>query len=251
MATKYIKIIVNSQTVSDQTTKRCLSFSYTQTFGNAISNATVVLKRTTTTEDLTNFISGKSIQVYIADTLTGGQVDSSTRTNIVFDGYITDPQIEFLQITLNCSDRLVLSKWEETGEGSNAPTIYNGDVYTAFSSIVGIVASASLKTLNIDSGSTGRTLNNYTTNNNVCYEKLFELPNMVNWQFYYKPLTDKVIFEPRGTPALQSFHNTPNGTNITVENIQPPTTTNWSSMFLCMSPTADLPYMIYAKRKGF
>jgi len=229
MASKYIRIKVNGNIKSDQTTKRAINFEYHQTYGEAISTADITLRRlmgnTGTTEDETDFISGAAVQVWITDTLVTGQVEENS-TNIVFNGYIDDRDIDHFIITLKCGDRLILAKWAETTTGTaNTPgeKQWNGTatktIFTELlAMIVGTNRPALLGTINAGTPSPA-TLGKYVVENNIIYEKLWEIANITNWQFYYSPSTDRVIFEPRGTPAAQTFYNTPSGTGIAQDGL--------------------------------
>lgn len=212
MSTKYTRVKINSSLKSDQTTKRVINFTYNKTYGDAISTADITLKRTNTSEDQTDFLTGKPVQVWMSDTLVAGQVEE-TSANIIFDGYIDDPDIELFKIILKCSDRLVLTKWSETGPKEE----YGVDtsVKTIFADLVSTAATATGKTINLSTAADATTpvnLNRYSTENNNIYEKLWELSNIVNWQFYYDP-TDTYVaggcirFEPRGKPINQNFYN--------------------------------------------
>ncbi len=214
MAITYIRVKVNSIVKSDQTTKRVINpgFSYTKTYGDSVSTAEITLRRTTTAEDLADFVTGKSVQVWIADALVTGQV-AETSANIVFDGYIDDADPEMYQITLKCSDRLVLTKWSETGVKEEYDE--NEPLKTIFTDLVATAATSTGQTINLSISATATVpanLNRYSTDNNNIYEKLWELSNICNWQFYYDP-TDTYVgggcirFEPRGTPAEQIFYN--------------------------------------------
>lgn len=213
MAVKYIRVKVNSLVKSDQTTRRCMDFSYQKTYGDAVSTCDIVLKRQTgttgTTEDDTDFVTGKAVQVWMSDTLTTGQV-AETSGNLVFSGYIEDREIDLFKITLKCADRLILARWQETGEVPYT----SSDVTTIFQNIVDIVETASGITFNYSTfGNTGTVLDKFILENNNCYEKLWELANIVGWQFYYDVTNDVVRFEPRGTPTTQTFSNTASGTS--------------------------------------
>ncbi len=212
MATKYIRVKVNSLVKSDQTTKRIIDFDYVKTYGDSVSTAEISLKRTNTTEDDADFVTGKPVQVWMSDALVTGQVAESS-ANIVFDGYIEDRDIELFKITLKCADRIVLTKWSETGVKYE----YGVDtsVKTIFAALVDLAESETGKTINLSTDATATVpvnLNRYSTENNNIYEKLWELSNIVNWQFYYDPSDTYVAggcirFEPRGTPVDQSFYN--------------------------------------------
>jgi len=212
MATKYVRIKINSLVKSDQTVKRIIDFSYSKTYGDAVSTADLALRRTNTTEDQTDFITGKPVQIWMSDTLVAGQVEE-TSANIIFSGYIDDPEIELFKIILKCSDRLVLTKWSETGPKEE----YGVDtsVKTIFADLVSTAAAATGKTINLSTAADVTTpvnLNRYSTENNNIYEKLWELSNIVNWQFYYDPSDTYVAggcirFEPRGKPVNQNFYN--------------------------------------------
>ncbi len=212
MATKYIRVKVNSLVKSDQTTKRIIDFDYVKTYGDSVSTAEISLKRTNTTEDDADFVTGKPVQVWMSDTLVTGQVAESS-ANIVFDGYVEDRDIELFKITLKCADRIVLTKWSETG--TQITYGVNTSVKTIFTALVARAASETGKTINlsIDAASTvPANLNRYSTENNNVYEKLWELSNIINWQFYYDPSDTYVAggcirFEPRGTPVNQNFYN--------------------------------------------
>ena len=212
MATKYIRIKVNSIVKSDQTTKRIIDFNYAKTYGDAVSTADLVLKRTNTTEDDADFVTGKPVQVWMSDTLTTGQVPESS-ANIVFDGYIENRDIENFKITLTCADRLVLTKWSETGVKQEYGV--NTAIKTIFSNLVSIAATSTGKTINLSTASDTPSpvnLNRYSIENNNVYEKLWELSNIINWQFYFDPSDTYVSggcirFEPRGKPVNQSFYN--------------------------------------------
>ncbi len=212
MATKYIRVKVNSIVKSDQTTKRIIDFTYDKTYGDSVSSAEITLRRTNTTEDDADFITGKPVQVWVSDTLSTGQVAESS-ANIVFDGYIEDRNIELFKITLRCADRLVLTKWSETG----AKITYGVDtsVKTIFAALVTRAAAETSTTINLSTDVTATVpvnLNRYSTENNNVYEKMWELANIVNWQFYYDPSDTYVAggcvrFEPRGKPVNQAFYN--------------------------------------------
>ncbi len=212
MARKYIRVKVNSLVKSDETTKRIIDFAFTKTYGDAVSSVDLVLKRTGTTEDLADFVSGKRVQVWIADALVAGQV-AETSANVVFDGYIEDADPEVFKMSLKCGDRLVLTKWSETGAKHEYGE--NETVKNIFTNLVSLAATATGQTINLSisaSATTPANLNRYVTENNNIYEKLWELSNIVNWQFYYDPSDTYVAggcirFEPRGTPTNQSFYN--------------------------------------------
>jgi hypothetical protein len=197
---------------SDQTIKRIINFSYSKTYGDAVSSAEIVLKRTNTTEDLADFIPGKPIQIWMSDTLVTGQV-AETSANIIFDGYIEDPDPEVYKIVLKCSDRLVLTRWSETG--TKIEYDENTPLKTIFTALVARAASETGETINLSihaNATIPANLNRYLTDNNNVYEKLWELSNITNWQFYYDP-TDTYVaggcvrFEPRGTLTEQIFYN--------------------------------------------
>ncbi len=212
MSTKYIRVAVNAITKSDQTTKRIIDFTYDKTYGDSVSNAEITLKRTNTTEDDADFVTGKPVQVWMSDALVTGQV-AETSANAVFSGYIEDRSIELFKITLRCADRLVLTKWSETG----AKVTYGVDtsVKTIFAALVARAASETSTTINLSTDATATVplnLNRYSTENNNVYEKMWELSNIVNWQFYYDPSDTYVAggcirFEPRGKPVNQAFYN--------------------------------------------
>jgi hypothetical protein len=224
MASKFIRIKVNGIVKSDQTTKRSINFSHHKTYGEAISTADITLRRqfgdTGTTEDETDFVSGCAVQVWMADTLVASQVDE-TSGNIVFSGYIDDREIDHFTITLRCGDRLILAKWAETTTGTaNTPgeKQWNGtSTKTIFTELLAMIVGTNRPALaGTINGSTPSpaTLTKYVVENNSIYEKLWEIANIINWQFYYDPATDKVIFEPRGTPTAQTFYNMPAGAGI-------------------------------------
>ncbi len=172
MSTKYIRVAVNSITKSDQTTKRIIDFTYDKTYGDSVSNAEITLKRTNTTEDDADFVTGKPVQVWMSDALVTGQV-AETSANAVFSGYIEDRSIELFKITLRCADRLVLTKWSETG----AKVTYGVDtsVKTIFAALVARAASETSTTINLSTDATATVplnLNRYSTENNNVYEKM-------------------------------------------------------------------------------
>lgn len=109
-----------------------------------------------------------------------------------------------MQVTLSCGDRLILAKWsEKTGIEWLGKT-----VDTIFTDLMGYITTADRPALGLTiNGSTGKTLASYSIENDNIYEKLWELANIVNWQFYYNAHDDKVIFEARGTPTAQLFYN--------------------------------------------
>jgi len=212
MAITYIRVKVNSIVKSDQTTKRIINFSYAKNYGDAICSTDITLKRTNTTEDLADFIPGKAVQVWMADALVTGQV-AETSANIVFDGYIEDPDPEIYKIVLKCSDRLVLTKWAETGTKYEYGV--NETVKNIFTNLVSLAATSTGKTINLSISATATVpanLNRYSTEHNNIYEKLWELCNIVNWQMYYDPSDTYIAggcirFEPRGTPVNIDFYN--------------------------------------------
>ncbi len=208
MATRYIRIKVGGSVVHAEGAKRCINFAYTKTYGDSVSTAEIVLKRTNTTEDDAYFVSGQAVQVWVADTLVASgktQVDE-TSANIIFSGYVDDRSIDHAQITLRCGDRLILAKWSEKAAYEWAD---NTDPATIFTDLLGFVFVTTYRpalaaTVN---GATGTTFAKYVLENDNIYEKLWEIANIINWQFYYDPATDKVIFEPRGNPTAQNYYN--------------------------------------------
>ncbi len=211
MSVRYIRIKINSNLKHSQASPRCISFDYSKTFGEAISEGTIVLKRTGAwgTDD-NDYVSGKLVEVWMSDTLTTGEVVENS-TNIVFRGYVTDPQFDAWRTVIKCADRLWLAKLQETGTTLGTNGIFkNQTVFTIWDAIIARVASQSslsFTTTHTVGAPTPSSLDEYEAKNVNCYEKLWELANIVGWQFYYDPVNDVVVFEPKGTPTNQEFAN--------------------------------------------
>jgi hypothetical protein len=159
---------------------------------------------TETIVDTAKLILNTTILTTGLDLNPGSECTIQRGTNIsnliyIFRGYITAVAPQSTQVSIEMSNKLwILQQRQVTksfdinidAEGGNISEI----LYTLVTQYGGLNAD---NTTIVDSGTT-YALTKFICRNDVVFERIMKLVDVLDWQFYYNPIDDKVYFEPLG-----------------------------------------------------
>ena len=117
----------------------------------------------------------------------------------LFRGYVTASAPQSNQVSVELSNKLwILQQRQVTKSYDISIDTEAGNISAILKNLVTQYGG-----LNADSGSiidsgTTYVLTKYICRNDVVFERVMKLVDIMNWQFYYNPIDDKVYFEPLG-----------------------------------------------------
>lgn len=144
----------------------------------------ITLTGTMALTGLTTLETGKTLVVY-----EGYTTPTDTK---VFSGYITSIEKDGKLIRLVGLDKMWLAIKQEVTKIYESQKV--SDIFKDLCTLSGLTADG---TSVQDSGASS-VLYRFVCNHTDPFERMMELANVLNWQFYYNPATDKVYFEPKG-----------------------------------------------------
>jgi hypothetical protein len=169
-------------------------------YKNRMTVATIKVASTVNTA--VTLSSNTTVEVWRS--LTAGSITDPT--DKIFDGYVEIHELQHGVIKIEAYDKLVLTKRKRLNKIYFDSDPEAGKISEIFKDIVEDQVTG-LTTTVTDSGTTF-VLEKFKCLRTDAFERLRKLAEMLKWQFYYEPVTAKVIFEPEG--------NTINANSLTV-----------------------------------
>lgn len=167
-------------------TSHIVNYELERTYGYAISQITISTLKTIDT--LLALETGQTIVVY-----RGWTVATEEK---IFDGYIESFVPEGGKITINGKDKLWdLVRKEVTHTYDKDIDASAGKISEMFKDLVETYGGL---TAEVQDSGTITVLDKFVCNHTDIFERCQALNKIMDWQFYYKPDTGKVYFEPQG-----------------------------------------------------
>lgn len=169
-----------------------LNWNYEREFDDDISSITIYLNRNVNNAIVlsVNNIGDKLI-------VKRGAVTGSETT--IFIGEVREVDPSGAVVVIKGSDRLfearraMVTKSFDKNIDSEA-----GKFSEIFKTLINDYTTLTADNTSVQDSGTTLTINKFICNNADVFERIAELAETINWQFYYNPQTDKVYFEPKG-----------------------------------------------------
>lgn len=170
-----------------------VSWDQEENFGDTIGTITLVLNYAVTNSILIN---GEG-DIGLSVTVQRGV--SSATEEYVFRGEITEISYQGSTVVLQCSDKLYQAVRSEVNYSFDADIdTYAGKISELFIDIISDYTDLTADSTSVQDSGTTFTLEKYICNHADVFERLQDLEHALDWQMYYNPNTDKVVFEPKG-----------------------------------------------------
>lgn len=183
------------------------SWKVEREFGEAVSKSVVILKENVSA---TGLLFDEDNAFHTIEIWRG--VTTTTDTKI-FKGEVGSFRKDGKNVILNCVDELNKGKRSEVTKSFDINIDTEAGVISdIFSTLVTDYAELNADATTIQDSGTTNTLVKFVCNHADVYERWEKLQDLLDWQFYYNPIDDKVYFEPKGTPSNSNVLTV--GTNV-------------------------------------
>ena len=177
-------------------TSLCSSSKTERTFNNNISGGKLILKSSIINTGINFDINN----VYHSVEIWRG-VTTSTE-NKLFKGEIVRFKNDNINIECDIADDLQKAvRRTITYSFDKDIDAEAGVISELFKTLVNDYTDLTADDTSVVNSGTVNVLTKFICNNVSVFEKLKELADILDWQFYYNPSTDKIHFEPKGTPS--------------------------------------------------
>jgi len=119
----------------------------------------------------------------------------------VFRGTVLKRDTLGNRVFLKCNDKMFQAVQKNITKTFNANIDTEAGKVSEIFITLGETAGLTLDSTSVEDSGTVLTLNTFICNNADVFERQQRLAELLDWQFYYSPTTDKEHFEPKGTRA--------------------------------------------------
>jgi len=188
-------------------TSLCSSYKIDRKFNSTISSGKIIFKSSIIDTGINFDINN----VYHTVELWRG-VTTSTE-NKLFSGEIVVFKKDSINIDCDVADNLQKAIRRTVTKSFDKDIDTEAGVMSEiFKTLINDYTDLTADATSVVSSGTVNVLTKFICNNVSVFEKLKELADILDWQFYYNPSTDLVHFEPKGTPS--SGETLTVGTNV-------------------------------------
>lgn len=185
-------------------TSKLITYQLSDYSENEVSDVTLEFSKSITLPTI-----GQALT--IQRNLTG----SFSSSDYIFQGEITNIDQKREKVVVVAKDKLYNAvKAEITRVFDKNIDTEAGNISEIFKTLINDYTDLTADSTSVQDSGTTYVLDKFVCNHSDVYDKLQELANFLNWQFYYNPITDKVYFEPKGFTNYTTGLTVGSGGNI-------------------------------------